>query len=243
MQVIWTHGWEHAVGYFEKRRGRQGCSTDSIFLWVFIFVFTMFTFFVLVDKLQKVKHAWPHTQYCYNRESKSFELNIQNSWLLLKLSGLFNSDELSTMPETKTGEIQGPLKPEEFSQAFAKGLLHLQVVHLTWFVVLRLCCWFVLGSEGSAHQGKKIVSWQRSKVYFSTRREHDWEQFFRCGRKWRTICIAAFWREMHVEMLQVTPSITWKTELQKNLIFCSLGIQYWKLSWQQMYFPNDFYFF
>lgn len=54
-----------------------------------------------------------------NSESKAFELNIQNSLLLLKLSGLPNSDELSTMTETKTGEIQGPLKPEEFSQAFA----------------------------------------------------------------------------------------------------------------------------
>lgn len=67
----------------------------------------------------------------YNCESKSSELNIANSCLLLKLSGLFNSDELSTMLEAKTAEIQGPSKPEEFSQAFAKGLLHLQGVHLT----------------------------------------------------------------------------------------------------------------
>lgn len=54
-----------------------------------------------------------------NKESKAFELNIQKSLLLLKLSGLPNSNELSTMAETNTGEIQGPLKPEEFSQGFA----------------------------------------------------------------------------------------------------------------------------
>lgn len=133
------------MDHFEKRQGIQG-STDCLFLQFLVLIFSMSTFFILVDRFQKVKHAWAHTQYCYNSESKSFELNIQYSWLLLKLSGLFNSDELSTVLETKAGEIQGPLKPEEFSQAFAKGLLHLQVVHLTWFIVLTFCCWFALGS-------------------------------------------------------------------------------------------------
>lgn len=129
---------------WEKQRG---CSTDGIFLWFLVFIFSMSTFFCLVDRFQKVKHAWAHTHSCYNSESKSLELNIQNSWLLLKLSSLFNSDELRTTLETKAGEIQGPLKPGEFSQAFAKGLLRLQVVHLVWFIVLRFCCWLAFGSE------------------------------------------------------------------------------------------------
>lgn len=86
------------------------------FIFSLGFVSSVIPSFIFVGSLQKVKHAWPHTQ---QGERKAFELNIQNSLLLVELSGLPNSDEPSTMTETKTGEIQGPLKPEEFSQAFA----------------------------------------------------------------------------------------------------------------------------
>lgn len=84
-------------------------------IFILVFISSVVPSFVFVGILQKVKHAWPHTL----QGEQTFELNIQNSLLLLKLSGLPNSDELSTMTQTKTGEIQGPLKPEEFSQAFA----------------------------------------------------------------------------------------------------------------------------
>lgn len=135
-------------------RGLQGCSTDSIFLEFLVYIFSAPTFLVLVGGLQKVKHAWLHAQFCDKCESKACELNIQNSWLLLKLSGLFNSHELSSMLETKPVEIQCLLKPEKFSQAFAEGLLHLQIVYLTWFMVY---FWFALGSECGTQQAKKII--------------------------------------------------------------------------------------
>lgn len=124
----------------------------------------------------------------HKRESKAFELNIQNSLLLLKLSGLPNSDELSTMTETKTGEIQGPLKPEEFSQAFAFSTRNCSTL-------LDLWCW---DSVPDLLLVQNVVL-SRAKTFYPSREakspgfrgEHDWELFFRCSRK-RSILEAFF---------------------------------------------------
>lgn len=55
-----------------------------------------------------------YTQHCCNCESKSFELFIQNSLFVVKLSDLFNAGQLSAMLETKTDENQGLLKTGVF---------------------------------------------------------------------------------------------------------------------------------
>lgn len=87
----------------DKKALPRAVVQTGCFIFSLVFVSSAIPSFIFVGSLQKVKHAWPHTQ---QGESKAFELNIQNSLLLLELSGLPNSDELSTMTETKTGEFK-----------------------------------------------------------------------------------------------------------------------------------------